>query len=698
MGSDAYTESNPIQYAIRITDPKPGESGIYVRPDAVNGLVKRNYIGKNTQLECLEYQKDTRPNANFLGCREYNQTTKKYGKYVWKSYTEIYNLAKCFAYGLAKFNLCPEIRVDDEMLGKNIKMKFLGFLARTRIEWMVGNFGCQFNSITIVPIYETLGIDSVGYILDQTELIDIFAETTSLELLVQLKELNKIGKIKNIIYVHCNDEKENWEENKEKLKNLGFNLIDYDTIISTGKKCIEDKEELNLKKVQPDDIYLICYTSGTTNNPKGVMVSAKNISLVPNWMYNAGFHPSGKDSMIHFLPLSHLMEHMIFTVNLVFGAQIGYYSGNNNRLMEDTQELRPTMFVAVPRIFERIYQSILDKVNKKGALYKKLFDKALAVKLYNYERYGRLDHALFDRLFFNDLKKILGGRVEYMMSASAAMDKSIMQRIKVIFGAGISQGYSQTELSGQAYVSSYYDVLSWRIGGVGNTLEFKLVDLPDINYLTTDVNPKTGSPEPKGELCSRSPFFLKGYFKDIIRYKEAVDEDGWIHSGDVACVLTDQGNALKILDRSKNLFKLSQGEYVAPDKVQNILINSKYVTQIFLHGESVYNYAIALVYPQLNECIAFLKENKKMGDIDYNKISYNDLCGNKIMEKEIVNDCDLVGRKHGLKGFELPKKIRIINEGFTPQNNLMTSTLKMKLGNIRKKYDNILKELYQGKP
>ena len=107
MGSDAYTESNPIQYAIRITDPKPGESGIYVRPDAVNGLVKRNYIGKNTQLECLEYQKDTRPNANFLGCREYNQTTKKYGKYVWKSYTQIYNLAKCFAYGLAKFNLCP---------------------------------------------------------------------------------------------------------------------------------------------------------------------------------------------------------------------------------------------------------------------------------------------------------------------------------------------------------------------------------------------------------------------------------------------------------------------------------------------------------------------------------------------------------------------------------------------------------------
>ena len=697
MGTDAHNESNPFQYAVCKTAPKPGETGIYVRPDCVNGLSDTNIIGKNTQLECLEYHKDTRPNANFIGSREYNPTTKKYGKFIWKSYTDIYNLAKCFAYGIAKSNLCPEISVDDEVLGKNKKMKFLGFLAKTREEWMIGNFGCQFDTITIVPIYETLGIDSIEYILNQTELTDIFVETNSLGLLVKLKELNKIGKIKNIIYLHCNDEKEIWEENKEKLKNQEFNLISYDEIIARGKKCIEDKEELNLRKVQPEDVYLICYTSGTTSNPKGVMVRAKSISLTQNWIYNAGYHVTERDSMLHYLPLSHLMDHMVFTLNFVLGAQIGYYSGSNERLLEDNQELRPTMFCAVPRIYERIYNAILDNASKKGPFYKKLFDKALAIKLYNYEKYGRLDHALFDWLFFNDAKKLLGGRVEYMLTASAAMDKYIMQSLKVMLCTGIAQGYGQTEGCGQPFVSSYYDVNSWRIGGVANTMEYKLVDLPDMNYLSTDVNPKTGKPEPRGEICSRGPYIMQGYFKDMKRYRESVDEDGWLHSGDVGVILSDQGNALRIIDRSKNLFKLSQGEYVAPDKVQNILINSKYIIQLFLHGVSLYNYSIALVYPELKECIAFLKEGKKMGDIDYDKITYNDLFGNKIMEKEIIKDCDIIGRKFGLKGFEIPKKIRIINEGFTTENNLLTSTLKMKLANIRKKYDKVLEDLYQEK-
>ena len=416
--------------------------------------------------------------------------------------------------------------------------------------------------------------------MNQTELTDIFAETNSLELLVKLKELNKIGKVKNIIYLRCNNEKENWEENKEKLKNYGFNLVSYETLLETGKKCIENKEELNLRKVQPDDIYLICYTSGTTDNPKGVMVAAKNICMTQSWMYNAGYHATGEDSMLHFLPLSHLMEHMVFTVNLVLGAKAGYFSGSNERLIEDAQALRPTMLTAVPRIFERIYRSMIDIAHKKGPFYAKLFDKALAIKVSNYEKYGRISHAFFDRIFFNELKNYLGGRIKYMLSSSAAMDKDVMQGLKVILGAGFAQGYGQTEGSGSAFVSSIYDTIGGSIGGACNTLELKLVDIPAINYFSTYIDPKTGTPEPRGEVCSRGPFILKGYFKDMKHYKESVDEDGWLHSGDVGAIVTNKGNVLKIIDRVKNLFKLSQGEYVAADKVQNILINSKHFSKV----------------------------------------------------------------------------------------------------------------------
>jgi long-chain acyl-CoA synthetase len=285
----------------------------------------------------------------------------------------------------------------------------------------------------------------------------------------------------------------------------------------------------------------------------------------------------------------------------------------------------------------------------------------------------------------------------WMLSGGAALQREILQGLKVMVGCPLVQGYGQTENAGSALLNSIYDTSSGTTGGVQNTTELKLVDLPEFNYLSTDVNPETGVPEPRGEICFRGDTVFKGYFKNIKETNNIFDKDGWFHSGDVGVILTQSGNSIKIIDRAKNLFKLSQGEYVAPDKVQVILINSLYINQIFLYGESQYSYSVALVYPELNECIKFLKENKKMGDIDYDKINYNDLCGNKIMEDEIIKDCNNVGRKFDLKGFEIPKKIRIISEAFSLENNLMTPTLKLKSKNIRNKYSVDIKNLYEEK-
>jgi long-chain acyl-CoA synthetase len=318
----------------------------------------------------------------------------------------------------------------------------------------------------------------------------------------------------------------------------------------------------------------------------------------------------------------------------------------------------------------------------------------LNIKINNYEKYGKLDHAFYDLIFFNKIKNLMGGELQWMLSGGAALQRDILQGLKVMVGCPLIQGYGQTENAGSALLNSVYDTACGTTGGVQNTTELKLVDLPEYGYLSTDVNPITGVPEPRGEICFRGDTVFKGYFKNIEETRKILDEDGWLHSGDVGVILTGSGNSIKIIDRAKSLFKLSQGEYVAPDKVQTILVNSKYINQIFLYGDSQYSYAIALVYPELKECIDYLKKIKSEGNINYDELKIEDLCGNKNLIQEIIRDADEIGRKSDLKGFELPKKILIIKEPFSLENNLLTPTLKLKAKEIKNKYNEEIKKLY----
>ena len=332
--------------------------------------------------------------------------------------------------------------------------------------------GCQIDSITIVTIYDTLSMNSMEFILRQTELTTILAETNNLEMILKMKEENKLVNAKKVIYIHCNEEKDNLEEIKEKLKNLGINLISYDIIIETGKKCREEKDNeilnKNYRKILPDDVFLICYTSGTTDNPKGVMLSSRALLLMPNCMYNVGYHLTEEDITLSILPLAHIFEQMLISIYVVFGKQTGYYSGSTSRLLEDIQALKPTYLSGVPRLYERIYKTIVDNVNKKGTLYKKLFNKALAIKIYNYEKYGKLNHAFFDPIFFNEIKNLLGGKICYMLSGSAAMKNDILQSLKVMVKCPFVQGYGQTEGGGTVFFNSLHDTIPGTIGGIEN--------------------------------------------------------------------------------------------------------------------------------------------------------------------------------------------------------------------------------------
>ena len=698
MGNEVFNSSHPYIYGIFDEKPaKPEETKILRRPDTLNkDLFTKNLIDCHTQLDCIEYYMKLRPNSNFLGTREYFPKEKKYGKYIWKSWSEIYNISKYFLYGITKYNLCPEISVNDETLGGETKMKFMGIYSRNREEWLVGSFGCQMDSIAIVTLYDTLGINSIEYILNETELTTIIAETKTFEKIIDIKKNNKFGKVENIISLKCNDEDPNLEGNIKELESLGLKIIPYETIIDEGKKCIDEQNQEILnktyKKSKPDSVFLICYTSGTIDNPKGAMVTQHSLVLATNVMYTIGYHLSGVDRILSFLPLAHIMEQLIFSVCLVFGTQTGFSSGS---LLEDIQYLKPTYFCAVPRVYEKIYSLIMENINKKGTIIKKLFEVGLDIKVNNYEKYGKLDHAFYDLIFFNKIKNLMGGELQWMLSGGAPLQREILQRLKVMVGCPLVNGYGQTENAGSALLNSIYDTACGTTGGIQNTTELKLIDLPEYGYYSTDVNPITGNPEPRGEICFRGDTVFKGYFKNPEETKKILEKDGWLHSGDVGMILTNSGNSLKIIDRVKSLFKLSQGEYVAPDKIQTILVNSKYINQMFLYGDSHYSYAVALVYPELNECIEYLKKKENGIDyIKYDKYTIDDLCENKNIQDEILRDCDELGRKNDLKGFELPKKIKLIKEPFSLENNLLTPTLKLKGKEIKMKYSEEIKNMY----
>ena len=259
MGNEVFDNSHPFQYGVFITDKKERETPILRRPDSVKALANKNIIDRYTQLECVEYYINLRPNSKCLGTREYFPKEKKYGEYTWKSWSEVYDLSKLFLYGITKFNLCPEILVKDELLGGEKNMRFMGIYSKNREEWIVGSFGCQMDSIIIVPLYDTLGMKSIEYILNQTEMTTIILERKKLENILKLKEEDKLNKVKNIIYLKSDEEVKDFEEIKEKLIKLGLNIISYETIISTGKKCLEEKEkeiiEKKYRKVRPEDIF-----------------------------------------------------------------------------------------------------------------------------------------------------------------------------------------------------------------------------------------------------------------------------------------------------------------------------------------------------------------------------------------------------------------------------------------------------------
>lgn len=263
------------------------------------------------------------------------------------------------------------------------------------------------------------------------------------------------------------------------------------------------------------------------------------------------FGGTAEDSSISYLPLAHIFGRVCDMLCLCIGGRLGYFAGDMNLLVEDIQEMKPTIFATVPRLLNRVYGKIVaSTVNAPGAT-GALARRGIATKLANLEAGKGYTHPFWDRLIFNKVKSALGGHVRIMVTGSAPIGKDVMQFLRVALCCDIREGYGATETCAASTIHYPNEFKAGHIGAPFTCNEVKLVDVPEMDYLSTD-------PYPRGEICIRGPNVFKGYYKDEEKTRESIDEEGWFHTGDVGMI--NERGSIVIIDRKKNIFKLAQGE------------------------------------------------------------------------------------------------------------------------------------------
>jgi long-chain acyl-CoA synthetase len=328
-----------------------------------------------------------------------------------------------------------------------------------------------------------------------------------------------------------------------------------------------------------------------------------------------------------------------------------------------------------------------------GGRKQKLFNRALQAKAEGL-KYGRMKHHFYDTLIFNKLKRGLGmDCLRFMGSGSAPLSEHVMIFFRSVLGIPVVEGYGQTEGAGAATVSHMDDLATQgHVGGPTGMAEIVLVDVPEMGYFHTDREHRGQPCRGRGEICMRGPSVFQGYYKDPQKTRETIDEEGWLHSGDIGLWRPD-GN-LQIIDRKKNIFKLSQGEYVAPEKIENILINSSLIGQCFVYGDSLQSTLVGLVVPDEQPVRLWAQKHAP----ELAQAPWQELCQSPALKAAILKEIDRLSKDAQLHGFEIVRSIAIIPDLFSVDNELLTPTFKMKRQQIRDRYLAELQRLYNEQP
>ncbi|XP_036156684.1 long-chain-fatty-acid--CoA ligase 1 isoform X4 [Myotis myotis] len=615
-------------------------------------------------------------NGPCLGSRKPDQP------YEWLSYKQVEEMSECVGSALIQkgFKAAPD--------------QYIGIFAQNRPEWVIIEQGCFAFSMVVVPLYDTLGTEAITYIVNKAELSLVFVDKPEkANLLLEGVENKLTPGLKVVVLMDSYG-----SDLVERGKKCGVEI--------TSMKAMEDLGRANRKKPKPpapEDLAVICFTSGTTGNPKGAMITHRNIVSDASGFVKVtenivnptpddtliSFLPlahmfervvekvlglNASDTHISFLPLAHMYEQLLQCVMLCHGAKIGFFQGDIRLLMDDLKVLQPTIFPVVPRLLNRMFDRIFGQANT--TLKRWLLDFASKRKEAELRSCIIRNNSLWDKLIFRKIQSNLGGKVRLMITGAAPVSATVLTFLRAALGCQFYEGYGQTECTAGCSLTIPGD---WTAGHVGAPMPcnlIKLVDVEEMNYLAA---------KGEGEVCVKGPNVFQGYLKDPAKTAEALDKDGWLHTGDIGKWLPN--GALKIIDRKKHIFKLAQGEYIAPEKIENIYLRSEPVAQVFVHGESLQAFLVAIVVPDVETLGRWAGKRGLAG-------SFEELCRSKDVKKAILEDLVRLGKESGLKPFEQVKGLALHPELFSIENGLLTPTMKAKRPELRNYFRSQIDELY----
>ena len=575
---------------------------------------------------------------------------KRNGKWETASWNQYYERAQ--AAGLAFGALGAE------------KGDRIALLSENRLEWLYTDMGALGIGCCVVPVYATLTVDEVAYIVENSGAKILVVEDAD-QLAKALQVLDRCPALDNVVVMNAAD-----------IADPQPTVIDFDTLLESGRAVAADKPglfESLADAVQPGDLATIVYTSGTTGIPKGVMITHKNIMAV--LLALDAIDPkfaTDTDCTVPFLPLSHVFER---AAGHYYGMYVGItasYAEDINSLLADFKEKRPTMILAVPRVCEKVYQKIIMQVEQQPAWRQRIFHwgHAIGTRISTLREQKRpvpllmgLKYKLAYKLIFKKLREALGGRVRWMTASGAPTAREIVLFFNAA-GIMVVEGYGMTECFAPATMSNLAD---YRIGTVGRPL-------PGVDIkLAKD-----------GEILVGGDNIFKGYWKMEAETRACFDENGYFISGDIGKL--DEAGFLTITDRKKNLIITSGGKNIAPQKIEGTFISDPLFAQFMVIGDRR-KYLSALVTLNMERAELIAAENRmafeKPSDLLDNP-DFLDIVDQHVQDKNAK-----------LARFETIKKYRILKNEFSQDTGELTPSLKLKRKVVQKMYAEEIEALYE---